>query len=269
MSPEPIQLSFPFYDPLRPKRRPRAKEKAELIAKYRRIQTPTDQSDSTVNILRVSRQEAIEAFTPFEHAVLSDMFKVSRLRIAREIDIWAAEDGDGKPLLKRDLQEYLCPDLALRNAAAEILLKPVEKDLPDYYSLRQRKYVRKPGIGAVGKPITLMPQHVLTINWACSGPGFDWPETYYLTYVPGYDRFVVTASEDSDDIYGCTDFAVGWFRSCRDLKASTGRVLTRFWRNVYETRDQYRWEEIYGEGLLSKDDAKRLADRVWGVEDCW
>jgi len=37
------------------------------------------------NLARAKR--CLEAFTPFEHAVLSDLFKVSRPRFARGIDI--------------------------------------------------------------------------------------------------------------------------------------------------------------------------------------
>jgi hypothetical protein len=40
------------------------------------------------------------------------------------------------------------------------------------------------------------PQLVCTINWADSGPGFSWPESYHVTYLPGFDKFVITASTD-------------------------------------------------------------------------
>ena len=126
--------------------------------------------------------------------------------------------------------------------------------------------MRRPGIGTAGKSVTLMPQHLLTINWASSGPGFWWPEAYYVTYVLGYDRFTVTASADSPDAYGCEDFVLGWFRSRRDLKASCARVLALFWQHSLKTWGQTRWESCHQEGLLNKDRANRLAYRVWGNE---
>jgi hypothetical protein len=32
------------------------------------------------------------------------------------------------------------------------------------------------------------PQLLFSINWATSGPGFEWPEAYYVTYVPGLEK---------------------------------------------------------------------------------
>ena len=53
------------------------------------------------------------------------------------------------------------------------------------------------------------PQLVCTINWADSGPGYSWPESYHVTYLPGFDRFVMTASRDGPDAWGCVDQAIG------------------------------------------------------------
>jgi hypothetical protein len=197
MTGKATQLSFPFEFARRLTPKRRAKEKAALYAKYMGIQEGTESPKPKVRRPRLSRRAAIHAFTPFEHAILSDLFKIPRLRIARDIDIWAAVDSEGKPLLNPELRaEYLIPELSLRNAAAQVILKTVEGRLPNYYSFRTKKRIRKPGIGTTGKPITLKAQHLLTIFWP-SSPGFDWPEAYYLTYLPGYDRFVVTLSQDS------------------------------------------------------------------------
>jgi hypothetical protein len=255
-----IQLSFPFELPRKLTRRRRAKEKLKLYAKYMGI---SEALKPQIRRPRLSRKEAIKAFTPFEHAVLSDLFKIPRLRIARDIDIRAAVDRKGNPLLDLEVKYYLYPDLPLRNAAAQILLKSAENQLPNYYSFRTKERVRKPGIGATGKPITLKPQHILTIFWP-SGMGSDCVEAYYVTYVPGYDRFVVTVSQDSPDRYGCEDFVLGWFSSRRDLRLSAGRVLSRFWRHLYNTCGQERWEECWATGIMISDYAEHLANRLWG-----
>jgi hypothetical protein len=49
------------------------------------------------------------------------------------------------------------------------------------------------------------------INWADSGPGFSWPAAYSVTWLPGFDRHVVTYSADSPDALGYFDFALGSF----------------------------------------------------------
>ena len=37
---------------------------------------------------------------------------------------------------------------------------------------------------------------ICNINWADSGPGMSWPEAYHVFRVPGFDRYVVTASRE-------------------------------------------------------------------------
>ena len=54
----------------------------------------------------------------------------------------------------------------------------------------------------------LLPKHLFTINWANSAPGLSWPEAYYVTQLPGWDVYIVTASQDTDEIYGYEDFAI-------------------------------------------------------------
>lgn len=46
------------------------------------------------------------------------------------------------------------------------------------------------------------PELVCCINWADSGPGYSWPESYYVTYLPGLEKYIVTASLDSPDVWG-------------------------------------------------------------------
>jgi hypothetical protein len=263
------QLSFPFDCTLWASAKRRKRGKADLLTKFMGVQAATESPKIAVDLPRPSRREAIPAFTPFEHAVLSDLFRVRRPCIARGIDIWSVVDDKGQPLLNLEAKDFIHPEMPLRNAVAQIILEPLVDHLPNYYSVRTQQWARRPNIGVAGKPISLMPQHLLTIDWAGSGPGFGWPEAYYLTYVPGYDRLVVTASQDSSDAYGCEDFVLGWFHSRRDLKASAARVLTRFWRHAHKTWGQSKWEECVREGLLSAVEGKRLADRVWGKYHCW
>ena len=49
------------------------------------------------------------------------------------------------------------------------------------------------------------PKLLFSINWATSGPGYEWPEAYYVTYVPGLEKYVFTASRDGADAFGCED----------------------------------------------------------------
>ena len=105
------------------------------------------------------------------------------------------------------------------------------------------------------------------INWADSGPGFSWPETYNVTYVPLYDVFIVTGSVDSTDIYGVTDFAIGHFPVGEDILRGSLEAVKGEWDNLARTYDQSRWAYVFDPGLITMDEADNSADQVWKEED--
>jgi hypothetical protein len=102
----------------------------------------------------------------------------------------------------------------------------------------------------------------LCINWADSGPGYSWPEDYYVTLLPGFARCVVTASADSCDCYGVTDIAIGWFHARVDRLTGSRRVLMRWWRTA-AARNGGPWAYLFSEGLISSEEAERMRSRVW------
>ena len=95
-------------------------------------------------------------------------------------------------------------------ATAAMLVERVQDRLPQWASVREDHVTLGLNIRdrAAKRTVELTPQFLLMINWADSGPGFSWPETYNVTYVPLYDVFIVTGSVDSTDIYSVTDFAI-------------------------------------------------------------
>ena len=103
-----------------------------------------------------------------------------------------------------------------------------------------------------------------TINWANSAPGLCWPEAYYVTQLPGWDVHIVTASQDTDEIYGYEDFALGWFDTKQDAVEGAKDVLIRYWRSLHSEYDQQRWEELFD---ISAGDPEGWADEVWPSED--
>ncbi len=105
----------------------------------------------------------------------------------------------------------------------------------------------------------LCPERLLCINWADSGPGFSWPEEYNVTLLPGFGRYVLTASADSPDTYGVTDFALGWFRASEDRVAGSRRVLVRWWRETAR-HDGGPWAYLFNEGLIDVKEAYRMRE---------
>ncbi|MEK9720978.1 MAG: hypothetical protein VW257_08025, partial [Quisquiliibacterium sp.] len=117
------------------------------------------------------------------------------------------------------------------NAVARICLNSRQRRLPQWALVRDgevtlaRSYDARRGVG-----LELAPQFLFMLNWADSGPGFSWPESYHATFLPGFNRWVVTMSVDSTDVWGCTDLAIGSFPSGSDIVRSSGRVIIRYWR---------------------------------------
>jgi hypothetical protein len=116
------------------------------------------------------------------------------------------------------------------------------------------------------RTVELIPQYLLTINWADSGPGFSWPVAYHVTWVPIYDEYVVTQSADSPDAFGYCDFAIGHFPKTDDFVTTAANEIKgdREWQ-----RDQFcqdRWAYLFGSGLVDEAASIRIREEVWDDE---
>ena len=87
----------------------------------------------------------------------------------------------------------------LQIAVAQILLHHVQDGLPQWTAItKDGEFVTNRSRHGRNKGARLRfnPKLLFSINWATSGPGFEWPEAYYVTYVPGLEKYVFTASRD-------------------------------------------------------------------------
>ena len=114
--------------------------------------------------------------------------------------------------------------------------------------------------------IPLQSRLLFEINWADSGPGFSWPVAYYVTWLPYYDRFVVTASADSPEALGYCDFALGSFGIETPIKEGSSAIIRSDWEVQHDGWDQRRWVYLFRTGLISAAEANALADAVWSSE---
>jgi len=177
---------------------------------------------------------SVDLFTADENLVLCDWFGVGLSR-SEQLALWSqravrprgrhAEDEDDEeddePLFPVDriLDEWEIPKeiplLYSRSgvAVAQILLERVQDRLPQWGVLTDDGVqLARPILDRrAERKVELWPRHLLTINWADSGPGFSWPVSYYATYVPGFDLTVVTGSADCPDAFGFCDVAIGSF----------------------------------------------------------
>ncbi len=160
-------------------------------------------------------------------------------------------------------------------AVAQILLNPIQDTLPNWGSVRNDGEVI---LGRLRKNrskdarLNFNPQHVCTINWADSAPGICWPEAYHVTYLPGFNKYIITASRDGKDTFGCTDNALGFENSDLSPEEAARLAIVAYWKDQVYDVDQGRWAYLFNEGLIDSDTANSWADEAWpdtvSVEDC-
>lgn len=206
--------------------------------------------------------------SPVEDAILRRYFGIHLQKAQDRLDLWA-EDGDEGVHLEEGLDGYHDEGSAIANAVARLLLVAVQDRLPNWSAIRgdgefvttreKRSYAEN--------TVAFLPVRLLTINWADSGPGFSWPEEYRAVWVPGFERYVVTASRDTAEGYGYADVAIGWFPGDGDLKKGALEVIKAHWEEQWLQYEQHRWECIFDEGLITASEADSLAGEVWDAED--
>ena len=98
-----------------------------------------------------------------------------------------------------------------------------------------------------------------------SGPvlhhlGYSWPEAYHVTYLPGFDKFVITASQDGPDVFGCSDHAIGFAHGRLDPIEAARQAIVGYWCSQSNGCEQKRWVYLFNEGLIDKKTANDWAD---------
>ena len=155
----------------------------------------------------------------------------------------------------------------LQIAVARVLLNPIQASLPQWAAVREsgevllnRKEIQR---HPQAIRLTLEPQLVCCINWADSGPGYSWPESYHVTYIPGLEKFIVTSSRDGADAFGCADHALGWGSAAEGELLVAKRIIQGFWEHQRNEWDQERWAYLFDEGLINETTANSWAEEIW------
>lgn len=204
-----------------------------------------------------------DLYYPGEQAVLCSWFELPCPEAYQDIDLF--DPPEGAEGIWPERREYSDDDQALANAVARIVLAAIQKHLPQVGIFNRegevvlgRNYYPKPD-----RAVELLPQFLFMINWADSAPGLSWPESYHVAYLPGYDRYVVTASQDSTDMWGYTELAIGWFDGDADVLTGAMTAITGWWEEATRGSDDPRWEYVWEEGLVSRAEAESWADALW------
>lgn len=174
---------------------------------------------------------------------------------------------------RRNLDQFFAltafdiPDqIPIAHAVATLALSNVQSRLPQCGIVSDQGHLTltREQFPLWRRDVVLFPQYLFMINWADSAPGISWPETYYVIYLPLIDRYIVTASQDSPDMWGVTDIAIGSFDAECDLLTGSGEVISAWWA-MQRNHDQERFAYVWSEGRVSSSLAHHWADEVWAV----
>jgi len=196
-------------------------------------------------------------FTPDEQVVIEAYLN----NLPLDVSIAAACDRLGMPE----------PHGILRTAVATgvILVQTIQGRLPNYGSVRngEVRLGRNQRTREGEASLALIPQHLFTLNWADSAPGISWPEAYHAVHLPGYERWVIVASRDGDDAWGCTDNAIGHFPNGKDLISAAGEVIKASWRALIGNHDQGAWQYVLEQALVKRELAEAWRLKTWDEAD--
>jgi hypothetical protein len=155
---------------------------------------------------------------------------------------------------------------ALQGAVGAVLLRDMQGRLPRCailfpesnvlaISRGETRTARKSNVRVVG-------QNLFTINWADGAPGMNWPTAYFAVWVPVRNVWVVTASDDSGEMQGFLDVALGWFPATAAWEKSVTRIITKDW-SAWAADRQPGWEECTSRGRLSAETIFACRRQAW------
>ena len=224
---------------------------------------------------RLETVKVVEYFHPREHAILAEYLELKKKlpKDARKIDpheIVPIEDdydeGENGIICRPSYRgnEYK----AIDNAVARIALAPIRSSLPVWgsyqdgqvFHTRQKENKRElPSRGYRSDPVL-----IVSINWADSGPGISWPVKYYISWIPYYERYVVTVSYDSPEVEGYLDIAIGDLPEGCKIETDLKEVIKNHWdRDAMYIQG---WADCLDSGIV-KDPWSWREEINWGYDD--
>ena len=222
------------------------------------------------NNLSLSQLQAL--YDDVELAILFDWLKLERPVQLRSINIESeSDDADqdaGAIRLMLNAEAGYYSDFAVSNAVARLVLSKIQERLPQWAVGNKeggldfaRSYTPKRQA-----KVDLLPQFQFMINWADSGPGYSWPESYYVAYLPGFNIHVVTASQDSPEVHGYTDEAIGHFPATESVPNGVHKVIIDWWQWQADEWGQNCWQNLFYMGDVDMETAMSWATEVWDID---
>jgi hypothetical protein len=161
-------------------------------------------------------------------------------------------------------------------AVATIVLERIQDTLPQWACVKFREsqsheaavtLAREIRERKATRTVELIPQFLMKINWADSGPGFSWPVAYHATWVPLYDEYIVTQSADSPDAFGYCDFAIGHFPATINFAGKATEEIRDDWEWQRDQCCQSAWAYLFEPGLINERTAIEMREEVWADDE--
>jgi hypothetical protein len=222
-----------------------------------------------------SNKSKIEGFFPREHAILAEYFDLQEKQPQQARAFDPHEITSEENNYEEAVEGIACRKSyggrdyrAIDNAVARIALAPVRKNLPTwgglgkdgaFHSRQSENESILPERGYRSDPV-----HVLSINWASSGPSYSWPLKYYISWIPYYERYVVTVSYDSPEVEGYLDLAIGDLSEGASVEKELKSVIVRHWDR--DSMYLQGWEGVIDSGIV-KDPWAWREEVSWGYND--
>jgi hypothetical protein len=236
----------------------------------------TSRTQKNKNNNRLGRNESkIEGFFPREHAILAEYFDLQEKQPQQARAFDPHEISSEENIYDEAVEGIACRKSygsrdynAIDNAVARIALAPVRENLPTwgclgkdgaFHSRQSENESLLPVRGYRSDPV-----HVLSINWASSGPGYSWPLKYYISWIPYYERYVVTVSYDSPEVEGYLDLAIGYLAEGASVEKELKSVIVRHWDR--DSMYLQGWEGVIDPGIV-KDPWAWREEVSWGYND--
>lgn len=205
-------------------------------------------------------------FHPVEETILSRFLDVEVPGVLDELDLREPQNHDGGYIgLRFNVWGEYSPHM-LANSVARIALDAIQEHLPQWNPehggsrVVSGRRITRP----VPRIVSMAPRFLFEVSLADSDEGVYWPEAYYLTYIPGFDRYVVTFSHDAPDIWGYSDLAIVSFPRGADLKDQVRQAVTGWWWTKYR-RNYLDRPAVHPcrFGFVTADEAHAWRGQVW------
>jgi hypothetical protein len=154
-------------------------------------------------------------------------------------------------------------------AVGQILLRDIVGRLPrlnNWRGCRGRSSARAEKHRSKSGSLHFAPQHLFTIVWPSQTLALTGPVAYFRVWVPGFNRFVVTASEPTDGPHGYCDFALGSFANVPEWQGLAGQIIHSDWLTQFGFWWCKHRAEVSASGIVSVELADQLAERAWVTE---